>query len=58
MCRLVTWECGNITTMGRGLLVKAVLTSQVVYHATSFIILPRTMNNITKLRLRGLSFGL
>ena len=46
---LVSWEGGNITTKGRCVLVKSVLTSQVIFHATSLTIPPGTLASINKI---------
>lgn len=46
---LVSWEGGNITTKDRCVLVKSVLTSQVIFHATALIIPPDTVASINKI---------
>ena len=47
--RLVSWDGENITTIGRGTLIKSVLTSQVIYHIIALSPPSGTLLNITKL---------
>ena len=47
--RLVPWDGENITAIGRGALVKSVLTSQVIYHIIALRPPSGTLLNITKL---------
>ena len=47
--RLVPWDGQNVTTTGRGSLVKSVLTSPVIYHATPLIIPPPVIKSMNKI---------
>ena len=47
--RLVPWDGQNITSIGRGALVKSVLTSQVIYHIIALKPPVSTLRNITKI---------
>lgn len=47
--KLVPWDGNNITTIGRTALVKAVLTSQMIYFITPLIVPASTLENANKL---------
>lgn len=47
--KLVPWEGQNITTIGRTTLVKSVITSQVIYSITPYVVPPSTLHNLNKM---------
>ena len=48
-CKLPPWIAGMISTVGMLVHVKSVLTSQVIFHATSLTIPPGTLASINKI---------
>ena len=47
--KLVPWEGMHITSIGRGALVKSVLTSQAIHHLTPIIVPPSVLQSINKI---------